>query len=145
MNFDQITEHIFVGNRLDAGDWYVLASYNITVDINLQAETQDRFMGAAPEVYLWLPTPDWFGPGLAALKTGTQFIHMMVAENRRMYVHCSSGVGRAPALVAAYLISTGATVEDSVAWLRERRSVTNINSGQMRQLHEFAEMWFSGG
>ena len=57
MNFNRITEHLYVGGRLNPYDWETLAGQGITINVSLQAEAQDQFLGAVPEVSLWLPTP----------------------------------------------------------------------------------------
>ena len=137
-DFNQVTEDLYVGGRLSTDDWYILASLNITVNINLQAEAADRFSGTAPEVYLWLPTPDFYGPSTETLSVGTRFIHMMHQLGRRVYVHCFSGVGRAPALVIAYLVAKGATIDEAVALVHARHPRTRLSPAQVRLLHEFA-------
>jgi protein-tyrosine phosphatase len=140
-DFNEITDHLYAGARLNHGDWYVLASLNITVNINLQAESQDRFAGATPEVSLWVPTPDWFGPGIDKLQTCVRFIRLMIAENRKVYVHCNAGIGRAPTVATAYLISTGMHLQDALNHVRLKRPRSRPNDEQIRQLTEFERIW----
>jgi protein-tyrosine phosphatase len=144
-DFDEITEDLYVGSRFEPGDWHILAALNITVDVNLQAEAQDRFTEAAPEVYLWLPTPDWFGPGVQALATGARFIALMIREGRKVYVHCNAGAGRAPTVATGYLITTGMSLEEALKLVRTRRPAFSPNPTQMRQLREFAATWRDDG
>ena len=141
MDFDQVTEHLYVGGRLEPGDWYILAELGITVNVNLQAEAQDRFNGTSPEVYLWLPTPDWYGPGVEAIDIGARFIDQMIRLGRKVYVHCNAGVGRAPTIAAGYLIVSSLTLEDALRVIKEKRPKASPTSGQLQQLQDFAEMW----
>lgn len=146
LSFDEIMPDLYIGGLLGIGDWYILASLNITVDINLQAEWQDRFTGTAPEVYLWLPTPDWYGPGIEALHVGTRFIHSMHSVNRKVYVHCHSGSGRAPALAAAYLmLARKMSPEEAIHYVIQRRPATRLNSEQLRQLVAFHQYYLATG
>ncbi|GAB4469050.1 MAG: hypothetical protein Kow00124_03910 [Anaerolineae bacterium] len=138
LSFDQITDHLYVGGRLSGGDWHILAALGVTVNINLQLERQDHFSGSAPEVHLWVPTADWFGPGLDALRIVVPFIGAMIRQGRLVYVHCNAGMGRAPTAAAAYLVTTGMSVERALALLREKRPATYLNHIQLQQLEDFA-------
>jgi protein-tyrosine phosphatase len=141
MNYNRITEHLYVGGRLNPYDWDALAGQGITVNVSLQAEERDQFLGAAPEVSLWLPTPDFIGPGVGAIKIAVPFIQAMTREGRRVYVHCYAGVGRSPTVAAAYLFASGMSLEAAVALVEMRRPATTLNDGQRQQLREFASNW----
>ncbi len=138
MDFSQITPQLYVGSRFNPGDWHVMAALGATVDINLMVERVDRFPGSAPEVYLWLPTADWFGPSTRNMQTGAAFIDLMIKQQRIVYVHCSEGVGRSPTLVAAYLVSTGLSAEDALALVKQKHPRTNPNDIQIENLKQFA-------
>jgi protein-tyrosine phosphatase len=141
MNFSRITEHLYVGGRLKPYDWETLAKLGITVNVSLQAEEQDQFLGVAPEVSLWLPTPDFVGPGVGAIQIAVPFIRAMIRQGRRVYVHCYAGVGRSPTVAAACLFASGMRLEAALALVETRRPATAINDGQRRQLHEFVAGW----
>lgn len=139
MEFSQITPMLYVGSRFAPGDWHIMAALGVTVDINLMVESADRFPGSAPEVYLWLPTADWFGPSVHTMQTGAAFINLMIEQDRRVYVHCSEGVGRSPMLVAAYFVYTGTPPDDALAYVQSRHDRTKPNQNQVDTLHQFAE------
>jgi protein-tyrosine phosphatase len=141
MNFNRITEHLYVGGRLNPYDWETLAGQGITVNVSLQAEERDQFLGAVPEVSLWLPTPDFTGPGVGAIKIAVPFIRAMIHEGRRVYVHCYAGMGRSPTVAIAYLYASGMSLEAAAALMQMRRPATALNEGQQQQLHEFATGW----
>jgi len=141
LSYDQITDHLYVGARPQPSDWFELAALGITVDIDLQVEGQDRFYKNVPDVYLWLPTPDWYGPNLQTLMNATRFIRMMIAQGRIVYVHCSMGVGRSPAVAAAYLVTLGMTVNTALATVQAKRSKAKLNATQIAHLEEFAAQW----
>ncbi len=139
LNFDFITDSLVVGSQPHPTDWYVLAELGLTVNISLVAEHQDRFVGAAPDTHLWLPTPDWYGPGMDTLRVSTRFIDLMISLGRKVYVHCSSGVGRSPTVAAAYLATTGMSMADALRTVKARRPVTKINDAQLGTLRHFLD------
>jgi len=49
-------------------------------------------------------------------------------------VHCQHGHGRAPTLVAAYLISKGNSVEEAISLIASKRSTIHINDKQKEAL-----------
>jgi protein-tyrosine phosphatase len=141
MNYNRITEHLYVGGRLKPYDWETLAKLGITVNVSLQAEEQDQFLGVRPEVSLWLPTQDFVGPGVDMLQIAVPFVQAMIREGRRVYVHCYAGVGRSPTVAAACLYASGMSLEAALALIKARRPLTSINDGQRQQLHEFVAGW----
>lgn len=145
LSFDQITEHLYVGERLNPMDWYLLAGLGITVNINLMAERQDTFSGSAPEAHLWLPSSDWFGPGLEVLRTSCQFISMMIGNGRLVYVHCNAGIGRAPTVASAYMITQGLSMEKAMEHVKERRPMMKLNGPQRSNLEIFEAEWVKNG
>ena len=142
LDFSRITDQIYVGEQPSASDWYVLGALDITVDINLQSEAQDQFyMANAPEVYLWLRTPDYAGPDVSTLLTAVLFIRRMLQENRNVYIHCRLGIGRSPVVAAAYLVTTGLNHQQALKAVQKARPVTSPLPAQIGHLREFAELW----
>jgi protein-tyrosine phosphatase len=141
MDFDQITEHLFVGGKLDGDDWKTLQELGVTVNLNLQEERQDFFDGTAPKVSLWLPVPDWFGPDVETIELGARFIASMVEAGHKVYVHCRFGAGRAPIVGAAYLVTTGLSADEALRLMKRGRPDFKPNSGQIDRLREFARKW----
>jgi rhodanese-related sulfurtransferase len=45
---------------------------------------------------------------------GALFIHEAIGKNKKIYVHCSTGVHKAPSVVAAYFIMMGYRVNDAI-------------------------------
>ncbi len=141
MDFDQITEQLFVGGAIDAGDWHTLAALGISVDISLQGEAQDRFTNPRPEIYIWLPTPDWFGPGVEAIEAGAVLIDTLIRQGRKVYVHCRHGAGRAPIAASGYLVTQGMAPGEAMAVVKVKRPGFKPNRDQIGQLHTFAAAW----
>jgi len=50
-----------------------------------------------------------------------------------VYVHCTAGIGRAPHVVAAYLMFfRGYSVEDVIKFIKEKRPVAYLSRGNVR-------------
>jgi len=64
-------------------------------------------------------------------------VREQIDAGRKVYIHCAGGVGRAPTLAAAYLISTGMPREDAIATIRRARPFIDIMPPQMAALAEF--------
>lgn len=141
MNFDQITENLFVGGQLDDEDWEVLQALDVTVNLSLRQEKQDTFEDITPTVSFWLPTPDMLPPSLEVMGLGARLIGTMVDAGYKVYVHCHYGVGRAPIVSAAYLVTTGMSAGEALDLIRHKRPYADPTGAQIKRLHEFASKW----
>ena len=140
-SLDKINEQIYVGGHLRPDDWTTLQAMGITVDLDLQEESQDVFDLNRPEVYLWLPVVDWAGPSPETIHTGVGFIRQMVDERRSIYIHCFAGVGRSPIMAAGYFVSKGMSADEALAHVKSRRPATDPNKQQIRYLRTFERQW----
>ncbi|NJL54700.1 hypothetical protein HC928_05515 [bacterium] len=113
----------------------------MTAVVNLRHEYDDMQHGVAPANYLHLPTYDNTAPSLAHLQQGVKFIEEVAAQGGCVYVHCGVGVGRAPTLVAAYLVSSGMTPRDAWKTLREVRPFILPVRSQVRRVEEYARLY----
>jgi hypothetical protein len=135
----QITPHLHVGGQYRRRGWPRLAARGVTAVVNLRIEHDDRDAGIAPPRYLYLPTVDDEPPTLQDLRTGADFIAQEVARGGGVYVHCGAGVGRAPALAAAYLVSTGMSPGQAWETIRRMRPFIRPNPAQVKQVERFAK------
>jgi protein-tyrosine phosphatase len=107
--------------------------------VNLRAEYDDNDAGIAPTRYLHLPTVDDKAPALDQLRESVAFITEEIARGGGVYVHCGSGVGRAAATVATYLVSTGLTPDQAWARIRKVRPFVCPTPMQSAQVERFAQ------
>ncbi|NWF67691.1 MAG: dual specificity protein phosphatase family protein [Chloroflexi bacterium] len=107
--YSRITPQLYVSGQHRRHGWAQLAALGITAVVNLRQEYDDAAAGIAPLRYLYLPTIDATPPSLEHLRAGVEFIRQEIARGGKVYVHCAAGIGRAPTLAAAYLVSTGLT------------------------------------
>jgi dual specificity MAP kinase phosphatase len=106
--------------------------------LNLRSEFDDQVAGIAPPRYLYLQTSDDYPPTLEQLDQGIAFISEEIARGGAVYVHCGAGIGRAPAMVAAFLISTGLTADQAWSRIRDTRPFIRPKPAQFEQIERFA-------
>jgi hypothetical protein len=134
----QITPHLHVGGQYRSHGWSRMVARGITAVVNLRIEFDDQEAGLAPQRYLHLEVIDDDAPTLDQLQTGAAFIAEEVARGGCAYVHCGSGIGRAPTMAAAYFISTGQTPEQAWATIRAVRPFIRPTPVQLAQIERFA-------
>lgn len=108
----------------------------ITADISLEKDRLDAPFGV--EFYLWLPVADHTPPNPNQLVLGASVLQQLVAMGHKVYVHCKNGHGRAPTLLAAYLILfQDYTVKEAVDLIKKMRPATHLQDTQIKALAEF--------
>ncbi len=134
----QITPRLHVGGQYRRRGWPRLAARGVTAVVNMRSEFDDRAAGIAPPRYLYLPTEDDDAPTLEQLRRGVEFIAQEIARGGGVFVHCGAGVGRAAAMAAAYLVSTGLSPEQAWARIRAVRPFIRPTPIQVLQIERFA-------
>ncbi|MBI1871975.1 dual specificity protein phosphatase family protein, partial [Candidatus Collierbacteria bacterium] len=56
---------------------------------------------------------------------------------KKTYVHCTHGHGRAPTLVAAYLIKKGKSTKDALDFIKSKRPSIHLDDPQVDALIEY--------
>jgi len=135
----QITPQLHVGGQYRQRGRRHLTLRGITAVVSMRIEFDDEEAGIAPERYLYLPTVDDTPPSLEHLREGVDFIAEEIERGGGVYIHCGSGVGRAPTMAAAYLVSTGVAPEEAWAMIRAVRPFVRPRPQQVAQLRQFAE------
>jgi predicted protein tyrosine phosphatase len=142
--FSRVTDHLYVGAQYNAAGRRLLDKHGIAHVINMRAEFDSAEHDLAPANYCYLPTIDDAAPSVEHLLTGAAFIHAAVNANARVYVHCAGGVGRAPTMAAAYLITTGKSLDDALAMIRRVRPFITVMPSQMAALRDFERDYRAG-
>lgn len=137
-SMSEITPQLHVGGQYRRRGWPKLERRGITAVVNMRVEFDDNHAGIAPERYLHLPTVDDTPPTMEHLRQGVTFISDEIRRGGAVYVHCASGVGRAPALAAAYFVSTGLSPDEAWARIRSVRPFIRPTRAQVEQTQVFA-------
>jgi len=134
----QITPRLHIGGQYSRRGWPSLKKRGITAVVNMRIEFDDYEAGIAPGLYLHLPAVDDEPPSLEQLAEGVTFIEQVIAAGGSIYIHCGAGVGRAPTLAAAYLVSTGMTPTQAWEAIRAKRPFIRPKPAQIAQIESFA-------
>jgi len=135
--YNQITNHIYIGTNQCCTTHFEqeLLDKGVTADISLEAGRIDNPEGV--DYFVWLPTKDHTPPTMNQLYIGVENIKKFVDLGIKVYVHCKNGHGRAPTLVAAYLISEGKDVDAAIEAIRAKRSAIHLEDSQIERLREY--------
>jgi hypothetical protein len=137
LKYSQVTPQLYVGPQYRAKGLLHLQRHGIHAVVNMRIEYDDSIWGLAPEQYCYLPTIDDDAPSFEHLDCGVAFINTVINSGGKVYIHCGAGVGRAPTMAAAYLISTGDTLDGALKAIRKVRPFIYIMSPQMERLQEY--------
>ena len=139
IQYSRITTYLCVGTNLCCTvHAQALKKLGVSVDIDLEYQHADALEVSRMEMTLFLPTRDGHAPTQSQLVAGVALMEAALAAQKRVYVHCKNGHGRAPTLVAAYLMARGMSPEEAVAFIKRRRSVVHLNREQWAALRKFA-------
>lgn len=139
LDYDYITDGIYIGTNVCCQVHFDerLSKEGIEADISLEAERADTPFGV--QFYLWLPVVDHTAPSPEQLRVGVTMLETLVRLKKKVYVHCKNGHGRAPTLVAAYLIKQGKSVKEAEDFIRTKRSGIHLRPVQWNRLRTWQE------
>jgi len=138
LRYCPVTPQLYVGGQINARGWRWLAARGLAADLNMRSEFDDATHGIAPDAYLWLPTHDDDAPTPEQLRAGVDFIRQVIERGGKVYVHCAGGIGRAPTMAAAYLVSTGLSADQAWVLIQQTRPFIKPTPPQLAVLEQFA-------
>lgn len=136
-DYDQITDEIFIGTNMCCLVGYAeeLIKKGVFADISLEKNRIDNPVGV--DFFLWLPVEDREAPTQRQLELGVETIDFFVRNKIKLYVHCKNGHGRAPTLVAAYLMHKGKNLTEAEAFIKSKRPSIHFEDVQRAALKNF--------
>ncbi|MDQ3003798.1 MAG: dual specificity protein phosphatase family protein [Chloroflexota bacterium] len=135
----QITPQLHISGQHQGRGWKTLSKRGITAMVNMRTEFDDQAAGIAPPRYMHLKILDNTPPTLEHLQAGSDFIAQEIKQGGKVYIHCAAGVGRAPTMAAAYLVSTGYSPSEAWKQIRKVRPFIRPTPAQIAQVDAFAE------
>mgnify|MGYP001565248718 FL=1 len=137
LEYNYITDGIYIGTNqcCVVGLADVLKKEHITADISLEEDRIDIPFGV--DMYVWIPVIDEMAPTQDQLSFGAESIEKLVSQNRKIYVHCRNGHGRAPTLVSAYLIQKGFDPAKAVEFVASKRPSVHLHQSQTDALEKY--------
>lgn len=132
-----ITPQLFLGGQYGQSGLATLKNWGITGVVSMRMIKPNQFLNTEWLSVLHLPTPDQTAPSLIQLHEGVAFIKNNIDKGGKVYIHCHHGEGRGPSMTAAYLISTGMTLNDALTEIRKVRNFIRPTEVQINRLKEF--------
>lgn len=135
-NFSWIIEHRVAGMarpRPAHFDW--LREQGVSAVVSL---TEAAPEGIEAFEHIHLPVPDMTSPSLDELRAAVRFIQQRA--DKGVVVHCGAGLGRTGTVLAAYLVSRGASAPAALAQVRALRPGSVETPDQERAIAQYAEL-----
>lgn len=139
LEYSYITNGIYIGTNQCCQTHFdeKLKNEGIEADISLEEEQVDTPFGV--QFYIWIPIKDHTAPTSEQLEFGVATLEKLVAMKKKVYVHCQNGHGRAPTMVAAYLIKKGKGVEEAIDFIKTKRPSIHLEKVQKELLEKFSK------
>lgn len=139
LEYSYIADGIYIGTNQCCQTHFddELKKEGITADISLEENQLDSPFGV--DFYVWIPVKNHTAPKPDQLEFGVSVLEKIVATGKKVYVHCKNGHGRAPTLVAAYLVKKGKSPEEAAAFIKSKRPSMHLEDAQKQALTEFAQ------
>ncbi|MBI2587591.1 dual specificity protein phosphatase family protein [Candidatus Amesbacteria bacterium] len=139
LEYDYITDGIYIGTNQCCQTHFdeKLKQEGIEVDISLEEERVDAPFGV--RFYIWIPIKNHTAPTSEQLDFGVATIEKLLSLKKKIYVHCQNGHGRAPTMVAAYLIKKGKSVDEAINFIKAKRPTIHLEEVQKQALLEWSK------
>ncbi|MBI5123124.1 dual specificity protein phosphatase family protein [Candidatus Roizmanbacteria bacterium] len=137
LEYSYIADGIYIGTNKCCQTHFdeKLKNEGIEADVSLEEERVDTPFGV--KLYVWIPIKNRTAPTQDQLDFGVSVLEKLVAMKKKVYVHCQNGYGRAPTLVAAYLIKQGKTPTEAIEFIKSKRSTIHLEEVQKLALETF--------
>lgn len=139
LEYNYITDGIYIGTNQCCQTHFeeTLTQDGVSADISLEEDRLDAPFGV--EFYVWIPVKNHSAPTRDQLEFGVSVLEKIIAMKKKVYVHCKNGHGRAPTLVAAYLVRKGKSPEEAEAFIKSKRPSMHLEDTQRQALEEFSK------
>ena len=138
----EVTPQLYLGGQHYPQGYPEMLEKGITGIVNMREDYHsDIEKGVEGPNHLHLATRDNTPPNVEDLARGAEFIRNEVDKGGKVYVHCGVGVGRAPTMLAAYMITTGLSPAEALNKIRTVRPFIHLTRKQRGVLDEFQHHW----
>lgn len=137
----EVSPNLYLGGQHMPKGWAMMEDRGITAVVNMRESHYADHDTIRGQRHLHLATRDNTPPKVDDLIEGVKFISDEIENGGKVYVHCGVGVGRAPTMTAAYLVSQGMSPNEALAKIQSVRPFIHLTSKQRRVLDDFAKEW----
>lgn len=137
-----IIDNIYLGNSVNAREYYSLKKLNIGLIVNITDEIPNYFEGSFK--YINVSIKDINGSKiLNHLTPVTEEINEFVKEypDKKVLIHCFMGASRSASLLIAYLMRYhDFSLTEALNYIKDKREIVNLNVDFYKQLIEYEEL-----
>ena len=135
----RIDERLWIGAKPSRlGRWWLERIKKLRIYSLLPHVSTNKVKRAGVNsAYSGFHIPEYVQISLDDYARAVREIESMTSSDQGVYIHCREGVGRAPAIGAALLISGGHSLEESLHKVSARRKVASLSNLQISSLEEF--------
>jgi diacylglycerol kinase (ATP) len=138
-NLNMILENVWIGG-VNSPERVVERDFDAVLDLREEDDLHYRkFLEEHGVEYLNVKVADRYGASPEVLSQIVKWLDEKVRKGKKVLVHCNLGRGRSALAVAAYLVSQCLSPEDALRKIKEKRSVTYMNSRQTQALLDYYE------
>ena len=129
-----IKDKIYLGNINGASNYSLLKKYKIDAIINSAIEIPNFFPNDF--TYFNVPIYDGYNQEITKYFNDTNlFIKNHISKGKRVFIHCHAGISRSASILTAYLLSqTNMNLNETLTYLRSKRSIVNPNKDFYKNL-----------
>jgi len=140
LEYNEIADGIYIGTNQCCQTHFdeKLKKEGITADISLEEDRLDAPFGV--DFYIWMPVQNHTAPKHEQLEFGVSVLEKLVSMGKKAYVHCKNGHGRAPTLIAAYLVKKGKSPAEAESFIKSKRPTMHLEDVQRQALEDFSKI-----
>ncbi|MBH58924.1 MAG: protein tyrosine phosphatase [Thaumarchaeota archaeon] len=122
-----------------------LINQNISAILTLTTSSlNDKVISNHSVNFKHIPIEDHSLPSIENIVDSVNFINECISNNQPVVVHCRAGIGRTGTILAALLITSGMSVENSIKEVRKKRPGIagfrkSIESQQIKSLTDYSD------
>ena len=143
LNFSYIIPGVLAGSSLPRGREDLQRLEKEGIKVLVTAMEESLFENDVTEIgieYHYYPIPPYGTPRIEQLDDFVNLVNSNRAKNRPVAVHCFMGWGRTGTFLAAYLISEGATAEEAIYEIRQKRPNSIETYSQEQILYQYEQI-----
>jgi protein-tyrosine phosphatase len=144
LDISPITDQLFIGAWPKAENIDALVERGVKLILWMQMEQPDAALGRPPMTLLQLgawDTPVTFVT-VERLRQGVDLALPVLAAGGKVMACCKAGRRRSAAMAASILIAQGATTDEAIAVIKDRRPVAKPDNWWVqRRLRQFEQRW----
>ena len=130
LNYDQIDDNVYIGSMpITLNDLYYLDNIDVNsiVSLNenweLHIESNKELLDKLDIEFFQYPSRDLIPPKMDAIILAVNQIITEIKKNKKVYIHCRAGRGRAATISICYLIQhKNMNPEEAYRYLKQKRS-----------------------